>query len=204
MRPLARKGPGARTACSSGHRHARPAPCPRPALPGHCHPERGRRREVRRSGTRLDRPCAAQLPTPPTLGGQCPGSAGLGHGAGLARRCPIEQAAPAPDRSRARGRDARLLVRQPRPAHAAGRCVAARARAGRRMICPAGAHDARRCRAPMPDRLPGRARRTSRRPQPPRDAQTALSRKKGVASTTIDNRTPAVARREDEIDTSPV
>ncbi len=41
-------------------------------------------------------------------------------------------------------------------------------------------------------------------PWHPRDAETALSPKKGVRSTSIDNRTPAVARREDEIDTSPV
>ena len=41
-------------------------------------------------------------------------------------------------------------------------------------------------------------------PWHPRNAQTALSPKKGTRSRSIDNRTPAVARGEDEIDTSPV
>ena len=36
------------------------------------------------------------------------------------------------------------------------------------------------------------------------DAQTALSPNRGPNPGSIDNRTPAVARREDEIDTSPV
>ena len=129
-----------------------------------------------------------------------PGDPPAGRGA---RADPWSLAARIGGRHPARRSGVRLLVRHPGPVRAAGERASIRARLGPRVSCLSGAQR-RTERRGGDDAALARGGAAPGWRHMAASAQTALSPNRGPNPGSIDNRTPAVARREDEIDTSPV